>query len=493
MTARGLPVLAQYRDDAVTRLLCAGAHLDEGFAREVDLELTEDRLRATGLSLGIDLVALARHARASVRRTDLRDRRLARLCAVGVWAAVPAALYGLVASLPGLALGAAGAFVLACATAWGLVRGAEDAARKAALGVEHGSGRPKDLAPELGAEVEGRLLEQKRANVVPYTASAERTNPFVGSGSKIKEMVWQPIDVSRPADDPAGGGKLTIKPFDAVDLHSFIAREMEHIAGLKGLRARNRLYVIGDHVSYVGPDLLPDRLRRPRAQIPKQLVQAGVVQSGAGMRTYLSLERAGEGGRVIVSMHLRARLQLPSLTWEVAAYGIPPLQARFYRVHQLPPDGWERWWSLFRFATATTASALTGAPGRLSRLASARRARARGLEKWRREIDRRHLRFDYGAVDSLRERVADWDQLGFSERTDSQDFLQRLQQGVLIATERFLKDHNVDTSSYDQAQQVINTHTYTFQGDIHASNIGAHGTVNQLGQAQAPGNPAGHP
>ncbi|WP_327382658.1 MULTISPECIES: hypothetical protein [unclassified Streptomyces] len=484
MAARRLPVLAQYRDDAVTRLLCAGAHLDEGFAHEVDVELTEDRLRATGPSLGIDLVALARHARASVRRIDRRDRRLALLCAVGVWAAVPAGFYGLVEGLGALALAGAAALVLTYATAWALVRGAENEARTAALDVEHGAGQPGDLAPAVGAEVEARLLEQERANVVPYAAGAERTTPFVGSGSKIKEMVWQPIDVSRPADDPAGGGKLAIKPFDAVDLHGFVAREMEHIAGLKGLRARNRLYVKGDHVSYVGPDLLPDRLRRPRAQIPKQLVQAGVVQPGAGMRTYLSLERTGEGGRVIVSMHLRARLQHPSLTWEVAAYGIPPLQARFYRVHQLPLDGWERWWDLFRVATAATASALLGAPGRLVRRASARGERARALERTRREIGRRHLRFDYGAVDSLRERVADWKQLGFSERTDSQDFLQRLQQGVLIATERFLKDHDIDTSSYDQAQQVINTHTYTFQGDIHSSNIGAHGTVNHAGQSQ---------
>ncbi|QES57267.1 hypothetical protein DEJ51_26335 [Streptomyces venezuelae] len=493
MAARPLPVLAQYRDDAVTRLLCAGAHLDEGFAREVDVELTGDRLRATGLSLGVDLVALARHARASVRRIDRRDRRLAALCAAGVWVAVPAALYGLVAGLSALSLGAGAGLVLAYATAWVLVRQAENEARTAALGVEHGAARPKDLAPDVGAEAEGRLLEQKRANVVPYASGAERTNPFVGSGSKIKEMVWQPIDVSRPAEDPAGGGKLAVKPFDAVDLHSFVAREMEHIAGLKGLRARNRLYVIGDHVPYVGPDLLPDRLSRPRAHIPKQLVQAGVVQPGAGMRTYLSLERTGEGGRVIVSMHLRARLQHPSLTWEVAAYGIPPLQSRFYRVHTLPLGGWERWWSLFSVTTATTGSALLGAPGRLVRRASARREWARSLERLRRDIGRRHLRFDYGAVDSLRERVADWDQLGFSERTDSQDFLQRLQQGVLIATERFLKDHNVDTSSYDQAQQVINTHTYTFQGDIHSSNIGAHGTVNQGGKAQPSGKPAGQP
>ncbi|MFD8790548.1 hypothetical protein ACFV1T_07100, partial [Streptomyces vinaceus] len=102
MGARQLPALAQYRTDAVTRHLCAGAHLDEGFARDVDAELTEDRLRATGLSLGIDLVALARHGRAAVRRIDVRDRRLAWICGAGVWAAVPVLLYALVIGAWGL-------------------------------------------------------------------------------------------------------------------------------------------------------------------------------------------------------------------------------------------------------------------------------------------------------------------------------------------------------------------------------------------------------
>ncbi|WP_329314918.1 hypothetical protein OG723_29850 [Streptomyces sp. NBC_01278] len=494
MTAPGrrLPELAQYRTDAVTRHLCAGAHLDEDFARDVDTELTEDRLRATGLSLGIDLRALARHARAAVRRIDARDRRLAVICAVGVWAAVPVLLYAVATARWDLAYTAAALVVLAYASAWWLVRQAESRARTAALTVEHGAQRPADLAPAVEPDVERRLLEQKRANVVPYTASAERTNPFVGSGSKLKETVWQPIDVSRPAEDPAGGGKLAVKPFDAVDLHTYVAREMENIAGLKGLQVRNRLYVIGNHVPYVGAELLPDRLERPRAQIPKQLVQAGLMQSGAGMRTYLSLVRAGEGGRAIVSMHLRARLHHPSLTWEVSAYGIPPLQARFDRVNRLPVDGFERWWSLVRHATGATGPALIGAASRLSRRSSDRRRRARALEKTRREIDKRHVLYDYGAVDSIRERVADWDQLGYTERTDSQDFLQRLQQGVLIATERFLKDHNVDTSSYDQAQQVINTHTYTFQGSVQAGVIGDNGTVNHHNNAPgAQGGPAG--
>jgi hypothetical protein len=81
-----------------------------------------------------------------------------------------------------------------------------------------------------------------------------------------------------------------MRPFDVIDLHTYVARQMESISGLDGLRARNRLYVLGSH-AYLLPELLPDRTRRPRAQIPKQFVQAGLQNPGAGMRTHLCLER----------------------------------------------------------------------------------------------------------------------------------------------------------------------------------------------------------
>ncbi|MEU7136557.1 hypothetical protein [Streptomyces sp. NPDC046261] len=486
MGRKQLPALPKYRQDAVTRRLCAATHLDEGFALDVHEEFTADRMTAIGLPLGVNLVALVRHAQAAVRRVETRDRRLAWLFA-GLWAAVLLVLYGFTGG-PSPARAAGGCGLLAVfGTAWWLVYSAERQARDAAQEVFRTGVKPDELAPPAPREVEQRLLEMKRANVVPYTASAERTNPFVGSGKKIKEVVWQPMDISRPADAP-GGGKLTIKDFDAVDLHTYVAREMANIAGLEGLRARNRLYVLGTHVRHLGEDLLPDPLGRPLAQIPKQLVQAGLLNPGAGMRTYLSLERVGDGGRVIVSMHLRARLQHPSLSWEVAAYAIPPVSGAFSRVDRLPIDGFERWWSLVRFATGQTWAALRGAPGRNHRRGAERNRRARELEKCRKEISKRHAVYDHGAVDSVRERVASWDQLGHSDRMDSQDFLHRLQQGVLIATERFLKDHNVDTSSFDQAQQVITTQTYNFSGDITGpSNFGNNGQISAAyGQGQQP-------
>ncbi|MFF3094800.1 hypothetical protein [Streptomyces cyaneofuscatus] len=484
---RQVPNLPTYDKDATTRLLCSSVHLDDAFARYAHQELSGDRLTALGLPLGVNLLALARHASRATGRTDLRDRRLAWLCAVW-WLAVLSVIGGLVSGAPGLAEAAVAVLLLVLGCAWWLMHRAEAQARADALAVRDFAARPQDLAPEVADEAERRLRGLRRPNMVPYTQSAERQNPFVGSGDKIKETVWQPIDISRPADAP-GGGKATLVPFDAVDLHTYLARELGNLAGLEGLRAQNRLYVLGPRVLYLGDGVLPDRLRPPNSEIPPPLVKAGLLKPGAGMRTYLSLERVGEGGRVIVSMHLRARLQHPSLSWEVAAYCIPPLHARYHGADYLPRDEFGRWWSLVRFATSHTWSGLTGAPGRVGRRNAEHKRRARELEKARKEITRKHALYDYGTTDSVRERVASWDQLGHSERTDSQDFLHRLQQGVLIATERFLKDHNVDTSSFDQAQQVINTQTYNISGDITGpANIGNNGQISAAyGQgAQAP-------
>ncbi|OKI01145.1 hypothetical protein A6A06_20125 [Streptomyces sp. CB02923] len=491
MVHRQLPPLPKYRKDAVTRRLCAAVHLDEQFARQVHEEFSEDRMKAHGLPLGINLVAVVRHARVAAERMDVRDRQLGWLF-FACWAAALVLLYGLFGGVSVAVTSGCFALLAVPCAAWWLVHRTEAKARSAALDAFESGAEPENLAPPVAPEVEARLqeLRQKRINFVPYAADAERSTPFVGSGKKIKEAVWQPIDVSRPADAPTGG-KLTITSFDAVALHTYVANEMANIAGLEGLRAKNRLYVLGTHVWHLGPEALPDPLARPRSQVPKQLVQAGLVQPGAGMRTYLSLERVAEGGRVIVSMHLRARLHHPSLTWEVAAYAIPPVHRRYAQVEYLPRDGFRQWWSLVRCASGQTWPALRGALGRNHRRRSEANRRARQMENVRKEISKRHAVYDYGAESSLRDRVSDWDEMGHSDRTDSQDFLHRLQQGVLIATERFLQDHNVDTSSFDQAQQVINTQTYNFSGDITgASNFGNNGQIN-VGQGPQPGGPAG--
>ncbi|MER7509302.1 hypothetical protein ABTX82_13215 [Streptomyces lavendulae] len=501
---RGLPGLFQQGEEWTDRWLSAAAHRSEQFARVTAAELTEDRLTALGPSLGVDLVAVARHARAAVRRANLRDGLLAALLVA--WA-VPAALLVHRARLgqpvgPQL-LGLLGVL----AAAWTLVLVTEHRARTMVFRVIDGNGPPPDrLAPPLDPELESRLSEQARTNVLPYHEPAERTNPFVGSGEMVEERVWQPIDISTPAKDPAGGGELPIVGFDVVDLHAFVAREMGDIAGLEGLRARNRLYVRGAMTRHAGKELLPDPLRAPRTTIPEGMVEAGLTRPGLGMRTYLCLEGVGQGGRVIVSMHLRARVQHPRLSWEVTTHVVPPLREEFLDVRRLRQDPFGHWWSLWRLATGEFLPALFKVPARLWR-----RGRARALRSWRLwrarwAIGKQYEEFDYGADGSIRARAAvSLRLMEFSDTNDAVDFLQRLRQGVLTATEQFLKAHHIDTASFEQAQQVINHHSYTFHGTITGQgfNFGGQGTVHLTGtgtgtapghgQGQGPGGPSPSP
>ncbi|MEV6201811.1 hypothetical protein AB0M64_17805 [Streptomyces sp. NPDC051771] len=492
MAGRNLAPLPTYRKDAVTRKLCAHVYLDDAFAHDMDVELTGDRLTAIGLPLGVNLVALARHARVAARRVRARDRTLSLLFLL-LWAGV--------ALLPlGLAvdpfLGGAGAAIGLAALVGGWWATHHDLAVswREAQRVFQEDTRPEEQAPAVESDAEDRLRALARANVLPYTASAGHHDPFVGHGEKVKDVVWHPIDVSQPADDPANPGrKLTARSFDAVDLHTFVAREMETISGLEGLRARNRLYVSGDHVPYLVGELLDSRVGRPRPQISPDLVRTGLIKPGAGTRTYLSLERISDGGRVVVSVHMRARLHPPSLSWEFMIFVIPPPAARFYTVTTLPTQGFDRFRMLFGGTNSIWWRCLTGSWSRTARRASLRRGRERALRRDRRDITRRNTLHDHGATDSVRERVSDPEQMLFSDSADAQDYLQRLQGGILIATERFLKDHHIDSASFDSTKQIINSNpTYNFNGIVQGNAFGHQNVVqNTPGQPGAGGGQPG--
>ncbi|WP_042425879.1 hypothetical protein [Streptacidiphilus anmyonensis] len=60
-----------------TRYLCAGAHLNEGFAHAVIREIEEEHHRAPAPSHGVNIMIVHQHARRAAQRLSLRNRRLA--------------------------------------------------------------------------------------------------------------------------------------------------------------------------------------------------------------------------------------------------------------------------------------------------------------------------------------------------------------------------------------------------------------------------------
>lgn len=487
MPAGQQPKLPQYRKDLVTRRLCAVAHLDRQFAREVLEEYAEDGIHAVGLPMGVNLVALVRHAHVADARRRQADRLLTQLFAGGVTLALAGVL------LLGSGAGEAAQLILFLAlgafpAAGVLVHRTEWEARCMARRVETGNTVPADLVPPCDAALEQQLHSLRRANLVAYHASSASQNPFVGSGWRITESVWEPIDISRPAAGPSGGTKTPL-PFDATDLHHHLATSMAAATGLDALTARNRLYVCGPDVPALGSAALPDPTRRPLAVIPSALVRAGAAPQPSGAaQTYLCLRTSGRAGRAVVSMHLRAELHHPLLTWEVAAYVLPPLGPRFFLPHYLAGPESEARRATAWYAVRGMRRALTGAPGRLWQRRRRAAERARLLEQRRREIRDGTRAHDYGTVNSLRERVSDWSEMGYAERRDTSLYFKAMVQGVLSTTADFLADHHIDTSDLrNRQQQIINSQTYNFNGVVNGQvQAGNQGQMNVQQQPMAP-------
>lgn len=467
MEQRGPTALPRHHADMDTRQLCGWAYRDLDRATHwIDVFATE-KFRAHGLPLGIDLVAVVRHARRAKRLFLLRDTMLAICLAtlvagvvgsvaafvvedferLGTWLRV--ILYTLLASV-----------LLVYAWGWVLWRRAQ--------AVHWGDAAPREGAAPVNARLEAELDALDKTNVVPYTMTGrDGEQPFVGSGFDVLETVWAGIDVSRPAEDDEGA-ELTVEPFDAVALHSYVTEHVGDLAGLDGLRVRDRLYVRGNHVRDLGSVLLPDPQRRPLTWIDPALVEEGIAETGGIMRTYLSLELTGPSGSYVATVYVRARLFRSRLSWEVSAYYLPPLYSALGH-HDTDPFGFiEQAWKLLGFTRRELRRQLFRSwrrmAGRLVRV---------GANHWRvwrsrRKITLRRGLFDYGTLTTLRAEMSDPDRLvDYTQRMDAIDAFQRLQQAVLLATEQFLKDHNVDTSDLKEAHKTVNNQTYNFSGDIN--------------------------
>jgi hypothetical protein len=467
--AGSTPRLPGLPPDAVTRCLCHAVHIDGELRDYVLHTLVNPHLQAVCPSFGVNLVAVARHATLAQRHQDRRRSaliviRIAALLAVGLGLLLRSGVV------------AAGLLLPALAAAWGVLVWSLRVDRLSALDALTSRTGPEDQASPLPADIDGQ------------------GDPFVGSGRRLHYIQVHPVDVTRAGRD-SSGNRRPLKPFDAITLHEYLAKQVPAM-GFTGLRARNRLYVRGDYARHV-PGLLPGEFASPGVVIDSRWVKSGAEHPVPRARTYVCMERAMDGGQLVVGMYVRAWLEQDLLSIERSLYFLPPLMPRYQPSRDLMARGPAgATWDAVRTATARTLPVLAGKPisgGRGNVAADLQKAE----DAARREI-KVGYQHDYGARTSLREAVAGYDTKGHFEEADVLDGVKRLSRRLLDCIQQFLDDHGVDTSDFSHQVQNITTsvsHIGTVQAGTavvggQGNIVTGHGAVNNFG-AGAPAGSAG--
>jgi hypothetical protein len=484
------PRLPDIARDSATRYLCHAVHLKEDLLEFVLNTVISSPLRARCPALGVNLLAVARHAALAEKRRTTQE---AAFWAIRVLLVVAVLLAVALGSPEALAL-----VPLGLAAAWGVLFWKVRGGRVSAVNAIRDPRPPEDQAAALAPEVESQLTELRKTNVVVYANG--QGDPFVGSGIRLDRFQLRPIDVTRP--DPKQAGRAGITPFTAVELHHYLATQVP-AQGFKDkdLRAQNRLYVRGDYADKL-PWLVPDKFAAPARRAPSDWVRSGVERPAQLARTYLCLEHVVSGGDLVISMYVRAWLEHDLLSVERLVYFLPPLHDHYRPARELMAAGsFGATRDAVREATLEVLPLLAGRHGSLLRQSGLIRKLHRAEAAARREIGN-GLQHDYGALTSLREAVARYDAKEHFQESDVLDSANRLGLRLMNCIAEFLKDHGVDTADFHSQVQHINNSINNI-GTLQAGNaviggqghiITGHGAVNNAGGHSASRQPAtAHP
>jgi hypothetical protein len=485
--AVNLPRLPKFPDDQVTRHLCYAVHTDENLREYVLHNVVDSHLQAVCPSYGVDLNGVARHAMLAQRRRNHRKTafvviRIMLLLAIVFGVFFRSAVLGLVI------------FVAVVAAAWWILYLNLRANSLSALKVVTESGVPQDQADALQPDADERLSKLDKANTIVY-ADGEG-DPFIGSGRRLHFYQINPVDVTRAGDGP-GRTKRRITPFDAVELHEYLATQIPKL-GFDGLRVRNRLYVRGDYAEHV-PGLLPDKLAAPESVIHSDWVKSAVRHPTELARTYICMERIMSGGDLVVSMYVRAWLEQDMLSIERIIYFLPPLEQHYRPTREFVAGGTVRA-NIDAALTATRrlVPVLAGKEVSQWTVIDYARLRRRSEAQGRRQI-KAGVRYDYGARTSLREAVAAYNTREHFAEADVIDSFKRLGSRLMHCIERFLDDHGIDTSDFRNQIRLVDNSVNNI-GTIQAGTavvggqgniISGHGAVNNFGAGQAGGHQGG--
>jgi hypothetical protein len=335
----------------VTRLLCAGAHLDRRFATAVISELVDHRDRYAAPAYGYDAVAVLGHALSARRRRRVRD-------ACALLAAVPAAAP--------LVVGERWAPACVLLALWWLwaVAAIEAVARAQLLitrlkRLDDGDGdqvafdRRVPYHPAL-LEQADRIVEDQSGSGVYYSGFV----PFVGAGTLNRSWSFSVLLNGAPATamglighPGAPSGRRDTVPFGVAELTAYVKRRLETILRDRA-RPSERIAALTVEVRRYRTALCPER--------PKPLTGNGPDPVGSenydSAREYLCVNVGSWGQELVTSIFVGFDVKGQSLHSELHSYTLLPIKAEFHAVDRLPAD----------LSTGDVVAIASGIPARLA-------------------------------------------------------------------------------------------------------------------------------
>jgi uncharacterized membrane protein YidH (DUF202 family) len=454
-----------------TRYLCAAAHLDDRFSREVIRRVVDEEHRAVAPSFGVNLGVVLRHCLGARRRKQVRDVLLAMLVVpIVLLLAYRHTTAGVVAVL---ALGAA-AWVVVFAERW------ISAYRVGARQLSRSTYDPKRV-PELSAADERKVRKVEQAeqgNVVVYSGY----RPFVGSGWDHGGWSFA-LNVAKGKRALGNGARLTPLDFAVDELYDAVAADLETLA-LPGLTVEDRLYVDGEGIRD-DKRFVSDRLARPSSQIPAEALRDLLRSPELTNRVYRCIRIRGWAGEYVLSVFLNFTSSGRSLFAEARYFLLAPVRNEHLAIDKLEP--WPPLGQKLRIAaSALVVTPFLLAAGVLRTLNEVRSA----VRRWRagrttRRLIRTDPNFDYGATTSVRELAQSDTYRRYFQQLDREMTGKIVERQILDSIIRFLDERNIDTSEIEERQTaILNNGLIVSGGTLNAESLAvgtrARATVERL-------------
>ena len=455
-----MPEWARYPrriDERVTRFLCATTHLDGSFANHAWWVLLSPGRQGQAPEQEIDPVAVARHSIVSLRRRVRRDRMLALLL---LGTSIAAVLFFFAGAQGQLRMEHVVLSVIALPFAGWLIALAivyshYAAVRRSAIDVHHHPKRPARLAaPPLAADVESRLEQMHRSNLVIFNSYM----PFVGTGHTLD--TWK-LTLYAPGQGFPSPSRAILPE----EVHHYLYHEIPK--QLPNVIAERRLYVDGGTAANV-PGLIPPSPDprgpvRPPAIVDDTLLDEYTVRPTRTARTYLCFVENSGNGDVVVTVLVRAEKVGDTVYVEGRSQVLLPVQPGFKDVYWVSQNADQAFMPVLRSAVPATTGLWLESPLRLAKYWLGDRSDERTIKHEGLRVERGQP-VNYGASSSLRQDAMLPADPGYYGAADEVMYFRTMTQQILNCLCSFLEDHKMGTQDFEEQRRLIIEQTFNVDG-----------------------------